>query len=389
MQLSGGSFLTVAGTGAAGSSPAELRGPRGVAVDDQGALYIADAGNHRVLRWVVGADSGVPIGTGEGAGLSEFSSPADVDVTLDGDVVVADTGNNRILRWADGADEGEVLAGAGIPSSAVLRAPVSVAVVADGSLRVVSATSGDVLSWVPRTISGVSVFAKEVLSAPVSVAVDGDSRTYVADAHHGSVIAERPDPLLELSVIPDQVESGAAFSPSATAAPSEVCVNDGATVFVVGPGTCSVSVSVSDAWWRDAYAVRNFTVLPALDPIQPPAVELPRATPVTEPSEEQAPPVVEEPSARARPSALSARCSARGRNVTCAAKRPAAFKNTAKVSVSVACKSAGSSRTKKVSSRLSTVRVSVGLKRGSWTCAVVMRQAGAVAERVPWRVKIR
>jgi sugar lactone lactonase YvrE len=403
LQLSGAAFQPVAGTGVAGGSLAELRYPRGVAVDARGVLYIADTGNHRVLRWVVGAGSGVPIGTGEGAGLSEFSSPADVDVTLDGDVVVADTGNDRIVRWGEGGGEGEVLAGAGIPSSAMLSAPVSVAVAADGSLRVVSATPGEVLSWVPRMSSGVSVFSKEVLSAPVSVATDGDSRTYVADAHHGSVLAERLDPMLELSVIPDRVESGGAFSPSVTAspgavmtwaaAPNEVCVNDGATVFVVGPGTCSVSVAVSGAWWRDAYAVQSFAVLPALDPVQPPSVEAPNSEPVPEtvtvPLEEQAPPAAMEPHAVVRPRALAARCQARGRSVACSAKRPAAFKNAAKVSVSVVCKSAGSSRTKKVSSRLSTVRVSVGLKRGSWTCAVVMRQAGAAAERAPWRVKIR
>lgn len=52
---SGTSGVMVAGTGFEGWSLDQLRLPMGIFVADDGTLYIADHGNHRIQKWVKGA----------------------------------------------------------------------------------------------------------------------------------------------------------------------------------------------------------------------------------------------------------------------------------------------------------------------------------------------
>jgi CSLREA domain-containing protein len=110
-----GTITTVAGTGVAGyfgdgglATSARLNGPRGVAVDASGNIYIADTENHRIRR--VDAASGMII-TVAGDGIAGFSGdgvlatathlnrPHDVYMYgRSGDFLIADTLNNRIRR---------------------------------------------------------------------------------------------------------------------------------------------------------------------------------------------------------------------------------------------------------------------------------------------------
>lgn len=95
-----------------GTTAERLRGPRGLWVDADGRLWVADTGNHRVLRFDHAAT--IPAGfsadavfgqpgftsaiTGVAANL--MNAPRGVTVAADGTVWVADTGNNRVLRFA-------------------------------------------------------------------------------------------------------------------------------------------------------------------------------------------------------------------------------------------------------------------------------------------------
>lgn len=111
-----GVITTVAGVGTAGFSgdegpaaAAHLNNPFGVAIDGKGNLFIADTGNHRVRR--VDGKTGVittiaPTGR---KGFLECSSsglcfPTRVAIEEGGAVFVADSGNHRVLRLSqDGA----------------------------------------------------------------------------------------------------------------------------------------------------------------------------------------------------------------------------------------------------------------------------------------------
>jgi sugar lactone lactonase YvrE len=108
-----GVISTLAGTSKAGFSgdggparDAQLDMPRGVGVDGEDNVFIADSLNHRIRK--VGGDGVITTiaGTGEkgfsgeGSPASEarFFTPRAVDVDRSGDIYVADTYNNRIRR---------------------------------------------------------------------------------------------------------------------------------------------------------------------------------------------------------------------------------------------------------------------------------------------------
>ena len=150
---------------AAGRQPSatSLNLPKGVAVDAQGNLWVADSGNHRVLRYPRPVSQAGRIAPDVVLGQTDFSTsvsaavsasslrqPSAVAVGPDGGLFVSDTGNHRVLEYAPGASTGSAaLRVYGQPSfySAVAHAAVS-----------------------PQT-----------LSAPAGIAVDPSFNLYVAD----------------------------------------------------------------------------------------------------------------------------------------------------------------------------------------------------------------
>ena len=96
------------GEGARGSGAGEFSSPRGIAVDGNGAVWVAEWGNHRIQvrdpdgRWrVAGGKPGG--GAGEsGTGAGEFADPSGIAVDGNGAVWVAEYGNNRIQRFGAG-----------------------------------------------------------------------------------------------------------------------------------------------------------------------------------------------------------------------------------------------------------------------------------------------
>ena len=103
----------VAGGNGRGNRLDQLNNAFYVFVDQNQSVYIADSGNHRVIKWVKGAQAGVIVagGEGEGSGMRQFSSPDGVIVDHLGTVYVADEGNNRVMRWMRGAKEGTLVVG--------------------------------------------------------------------------------------------------------------------------------------------------------------------------------------------------------------------------------------------------------------------------------------
>ena len=181
----GGATLTVAGSGVAGSADgtgpaASFASPTGLAYDGgTGRLYIADRDNDAVR--VLASDGAV-------SRLSttpwSLSRPQAVAVAPDGAVYVADTGNDRVLRLRAGQAAEIVATG--------LVAPAGVAVdgsgrlyVADTGRHVIRRLDAGVLSvWagmedVPGLADDVGVLAQ--FNAPAGLAFDGDGDLQVAD----------------------------------------------------------------------------------------------------------------------------------------------------------------------------------------------------------------
>jgi Cep192 domain 4/NHL repeat len=212
-----GNISTVAGYGAAISlgdggpaTSAGLAGPRGVAVDGAGNLYIADTSNQRIRKVDLGgiittvAGNGTYGFSGDGgpATSAELSSPFGVAVDSAGNLFIADLSNQRI-RKVDISGNISTVAGNGTQgfsgdggpaTSASLWGPTGVAMDAAGNLYIADQsnnrirkvdTSGNISTVAGNGTQGFSgdggPAASTELYYPYGVAVDGAGNLYIAD----------------------------------------------------------------------------------------------------------------------------------------------------------------------------------------------------------------
>jgi tripartite motif-containing protein 71 len=103
--------------GTAGSSASELNTPRGIFVDQNDFLYIADNFNHRIQKWGINSTSGTTVagsavGTlGWTSSLLDYPTYIYVDTSLN--MYILDMWNLRVLQWLYGASGGTTIAGTG------------------------------------------------------------------------------------------------------------------------------------------------------------------------------------------------------------------------------------------------------------------------------------
>jgi sugar lactone lactonase YvrE len=193
---------------------AYFNGPKGIAVDAQGNVYVADTGNH-VIRKVIPAAgvvttlAGVPgvAGAANGAGATaSFSSPIGIAVDALGNVYVADTGNNLIrkLTVSGASVVVSTLAGTGVAgytdspalatdgSSAAFNAPSGIAVDAVGNVYVADAANAVIRRVLPTGVTSTfagsgqvgwvdGIGANASFGAPYALALDGQGHLWVAD----------------------------------------------------------------------------------------------------------------------------------------------------------------------------------------------------------------
>lgn len=220
---------------------AGLNGPYKIAIDysqEPYAVYVSDTGNHRVLGWrnsvrfrtgdpadvVIGqpdlrtAQPNVDSTGGRRPSRASLSSPRGIAVDSQGNLYVADTGNNRVLRFPRPVDQTErpsadtVLGQTDFASSlsavigpATLRQPYGVAVGANGAVFVADTGNNRVMEYPAWPQSGAAAtrvygqpdfysatrhtaVSSQTLTAPAGVAVDASFNLYVADTGSNRVV---------------------------------------------------------------------------------------------------------------------------------------------------------------------------------------------------------
>ncbi|MEK7405400.1 MAG: IPT/TIG domain-containing protein [Acidobacteriota bacterium] len=129
----GGGGYGTGGDGVLGES-CQLRYPRGVAVDAQGNLYIADSANHRVRKVTPGNAIGTVAGSGawgyEGdgaaAGCAQFNYPYALATDARGVLYIADARNYRVrASLLETAIPRPTVSAGGVVNAASSRAPVA------------------------------------------------------------------------------------------------------------------------------------------------------------------------------------------------------------------------------------------------------------------------
>ncbi|CAF3228294.1 unnamed protein product [Rotaria sp. Silwood2] len=103
----------VAGGNGCGNRPDQLSSPYYVFADRDHSVYVCDYGNHRVMKWEEGAKQGIVVAGGQGQGdsLKQLSRPFGVVVDQLGTVYVTDHANHRIIRSPKGAVQGSIIVG--------------------------------------------------------------------------------------------------------------------------------------------------------------------------------------------------------------------------------------------------------------------------------------
>jgi len=207
-----GVVTTLAGSGTGGfadgtGTAASFDGPRGIAVDASGVVYVADSGNHRIRK--ISADGEVTTLAGSGSPgfandttgtLASFNNPSGIAVDASGVVYVADRSNHRIRKIST-AGEVTTLAGSGSPgfannntgTLALFNNPSGIAVDASGvvyvadsdnhSIRKITA-AGEVTTLAGSVMAGSTDATGSAASFidPHGVAVDAFGVVYVGDS---------------------------------------------------------------------------------------------------------------------------------------------------------------------------------------------------------------
>ncbi len=152
-----------------------LNYPEGVAVDGQGSVYVADRGNNRVVKLPAGSNASTVLP------FSGLKNPDGVAVDPAGTVYVTDTDNDRVLMLAPGATAPTVLPFTGV------AVPWGIAVDNAGDVFVTEHDSGRVLK-LPAGSNTPTVLPLTGLNMPLGLAVDKNADLYVADRGNDRIV---------------------------------------------------------------------------------------------------------------------------------------------------------------------------------------------------------
>ena len=236
-----GTTTPVAGASGLGdgglATAARLFNPRGVAIAEDGTVYLTDTSHHRVRKVDPEGIITTFAGTGEQgydgddgpATDAQLSHPGGVTIGPRGHLYIADVGNNRIRRvdietgvittfagtgerrpFEDEDDVGDD----GPATEARLWGPVEVEFDADGNLYITDFrnhrirrvdTQGIITTFVGSGVRGFSgddgPAAEAQLNAPVGLDIDGDGNFYVADRYWDRNRIRKIDPAGTITTI--------------------------------------------------------------------------------------------------------------------------------------------------------------------------------------------
>ena len=185
-----------------------LNSPDAVAVDSAGNVYVADAGNSRVLEVSTGSSSTTELP------FTGLGNPSGVTVDADRAVYVTNVANNRVLKLGVGSSSTTELPTMG------LIGPQGIAVDTAGNLYI---TAGNRVLKLPAGSNNTVELPFTGLSNPTGVAVDGTGAVYVTDSGNNRVL---------------KLASGSVQSPPFTGLnkPDGVAVDTAGSIYVTDTG---------------------------------------------------------------------------------------------------------------------------------------------------------
>jgi outer membrane protein assembly factor BamB len=218
LDMTTNNVTTLAGTGEQGfqdgpADRARFNTPRGISIDRDGNVLVADTFNHRI-RCIHMATRHVTTLAGTGgtgfldgpAARSQFNCPSGIVVTTDGNVLVSDSSNHRIRCFNMAANDVTTLAGTGEggfqdgpADRAQFNYPIGLAVDGNGNV-IVADTFNNRIRFLDMTIRHVTTLAgtgeegfqdapadRAQFKNPTGVAVDGNGNVLVTDIYNDRI----------------------------------------------------------------------------------------------------------------------------------------------------------------------------------------------------------
>jgi uncharacterized protein (TIGR03437 family) len=283
-----GAIATFAGTGTAGSTgdggaaaSALLNAPFGLALDAAGNLYVTEFGGNRVrkisasgtISTVAGNGVAGYAGDGSQSANAELSGPKAVAVDAAGNMYIADTNNNAVrlvtaagaISTVAGNGAGGYAGDLGLATAAQLGNPTGVAVdaagnlyITDGSTRVRKVYPGGTIVTIADTngirgyLGDGGVAAAAWLNGPMGIAVGASGVLYVADSGNNAIRMLTP---LSVTMSIAAVTNGASSLPGPIS-PGEVVV-----IYGSGLGPAQLTLGQLDTLGHLAKSLAGTTVL--------------------------------------------------------------------------------------------------------------------------------
>jgi uncharacterized protein (TIGR03437 family) len=176
-----GSVLRSYGGDGGPATSAFLNNPSGMALDSQGNLYFADAGNNAIRKVaalgggiLTIAGNGTPGFSGDGgpATSAEFNSPSGVAIDAAGDIYVTDSGNHRvreisrgIATTVAGSGAASYMGDGGAATTATLVSPYGIALAGNGNI------------YVSDTVGSIRLLQPSTQALLISAVLDGASES--------------------------------------------------------------------------------------------------------------------------------------------------------------------------------------------------------------------
>jgi sugar lactone lactonase YvrE len=174
----------VAVIGASGSGDGEFYGPKGLVVDTDGLIYVADSGNERVQvlsatgafldEWIDPTD-----------GVTTNFSPEDIAIGHDGRVYVSDAANHRIVIFSKAGVYLGSWGHLGYSGPDSFAWPEGLAIDNDGNVLVADSGNGRVMCYTDNGVFirqiGARGLGQGQFDSPMDVTVHADGHILVAD----------------------------------------------------------------------------------------------------------------------------------------------------------------------------------------------------------------
>ncbi|CAF1373626.1 unnamed protein product [Rotaria sp. Silwood1] len=210
----------IGGTSYEGPS-VDLDFPQGMFIDENQTIYIADTGNHRVIKWKQDASSVEIITDGndkENINTCGSNKPFDVVVDKNGTIYIAYLTINQVQKWIRGADRGETMIN--------IHSPLSIAIDNEESIYVSSMSSSKLKKYRKGVTYGQVLMSGEV--GPFPLTVDRHRSVYMVDMYHDRIL-KIDEGKRTISVVVDGSENSGTHLLSK---PHSIAVNESGALYI-------------------------------------------------------------------------------------------------------------------------------------------------------------